>query len=134
MRCASADMLADVLLRTTWLAFVLVNRACCTQMPHNRLPSAPAVVSSVYIQPRAVQVIRLLDPHQEILRWEHLHHHLVCVSRDSKKSLRAALHHPLEANRYKRAQESLRDADAVADDSGVDENDMARTSRFLCFN
>jgi hypothetical protein len=70
-----------------------------------------------------VQVIRLLDPQEELLKREHWKHHLVCVSRDAKKSLRAALHHPIDVMRYKRTQDSLQDADGVEEDDGVDEDD-----------
>lgn len=56
----------------------------------------------------------------------HLKHHLVCVSRDNKKSLRAALHHPLDVNRYQHAVNSLVEPDDVDRDEGVDEDDMVR--------
>lgn len=69
---------------------------------------------------------RLLDPEGEVISKAHLKHHLVCVSRDNKKSLRAALHHPLDVNRYQHAVNSLVDPDDVDRDEGVDEDDMVR--------
>jgi hypothetical protein len=71
-----------------------------------------------------LQVCRLLDPAGEVINRAHLRHHLVCVSRDSKKSLKVALHHPLDANRYKEATSQLVDPDDVDRDSGVNEDDM----------
>lgn len=67
---------------------------------------------------------RLLDPEGEVISKAHLKHHLVCVSRDNKKSLRAALHHPLDVNRYQHAVNSLVEPDDVDRDEGVDEDDM----------
>ena len=78
--------------------------------------------------PVFVQVIRLLDPQGEILKREHLRHHLVCVSRDAKKSLHAALHHPIDAVRYKRNQDTVQNADDIDDDDGVDEDETVRCS------
>ena len=57
-----------------------------------------------------------------------LQHHLVCVSRAHKKSLKAALHHPLDVNRYKADASELEDPDDVEQDAGVKEDDHVRSA------
>lgn len=71
-----------------------------------------------------MQVCRILDPEGDVFNRSSLQHHLVCVSRQHKKSLKAALHHPLDANRYKADASELEDPDDVEQDDGVKEDDQ----------
>jgi hypothetical protein len=73
-----------------------------------------------------LQVIRLLDPHGQVFPRTAWKHHLVCVSRNARKSLRQALHHQLDINQVQRDQASLPDADDVDSDGDVDEDDLVR--------
>lgn len=78
-----------------------------------------------------MQVCRILDPEGDVFCRSSLEHHLVCVSRSHKKSLKAALHHPLYVNRYKADASALEDPDDVKEDAGVEEDDHVRAASAL---
>lgn len=78
------------------------------------------------------QVCRILDPEGDVFNRASLQHHLVCVSRANKKSLKAALHHPLDVNRYKADASELEDPDDVDQDEGLKEDDQVCSFNVPC--
>lgn len=85
-------------------------------LPHSRGLSGRGLTRYAW---RHLQVLRLLDPANELFKRETLKNHLVCVGRDAKKSLRAALHHPIDGNSYKRASPEPRTELPAGEDSTV---------------